>query len=81
MTRFIVQTVSGYPIRVPIPSHTNARHGLSAHVCDATYLHAVVATYRSTDAAPTPDNHAARLGVEGARAAAEAHAARLNDGS
>jgi hypothetical protein len=79
MTRFVVQTVSGYTPTIR-KMGSSAREGLSAHVCDTVYLYEVVASYRSTDAAPVPGYSQRKLGNDGAVAAAEAHAARLNDG-
>jgi hypothetical protein len=78
--RYVVQTVTGFPI-TPGRQGSNAREGLSAHVCDTIYLHEVVKTYRSTDYTPIPGHHQMRRGVEGARAAAKAHAERLNRGT
>jgi hypothetical protein len=78
VSRFVVQTVTGYTLTIGATG-SNARPGLSAHVCDSLYLYEVVATYRGTDAAPVPGHSQRRLGVEGALAAAHEHAARLND--
>jgi hypothetical protein len=80
MTRFVVQTVTGYRINFPGGRSHYGPPGLSAHVCDAVNLFRVVATYASEDSSPTPENRSKRLGAEGALAAAEAHAARWNDG-
>jgi hypothetical protein len=84
MSRYVVATVTGYPFHMPMTAGgSSSREGLSAHVCDTVYLHEVVASYRSTDFAPhVPGGKKnQRIGKEGALALAEAHAARLNDGS
>jgi hypothetical protein len=72
--RYVVQTVTGYA------EYTNhhAKPHLSAHICDSVYLYEVVATYRSKDPAPIPGHRQRRLGNDGALAAANEHAERLN---
>ena len=76
--RFVVQTVTGY--LTGTTSGWRRKGGLTAHVCDSLYLYEVVAMYRSEDRARNRGRTPVVLGREGAVAAAQEHAARLNRG-
>jgi hypothetical protein len=73
--RFKVATCTGYPIS-PVGQRSGPSRGLTASVLDTFNCHREVKRFRSEDRLPMVPPWG--LGVDGALAAAQEHADRLN---
>jgi hypothetical protein len=73
--RYKVVTTEGWPIRLTSGSG-NHSPGLTASVLDTHIIHREVKRFRSEDRAARSGGY--RLGVEGAKRAAQEHADKLN---